>query len=316
MINKLANTLLFLLSVCYAYSQSRIERLLPLLLDCDSINAIEFIDNNIEDNNGSRNYVIIVLPTPIERIPQSIKDSLIAAFEHEYFIASESDRYHKRGKTGDTLSYALVYNREYDNESGRQIAIAGDYSGNKYDARATANLDIKGKNLIFDFYLEGSPKHRLQLKNKYGLPSNISEEETRARIKTVFNEIAANSSVIKQSLCFDGSKNTCGRYLFQIIKYKKIRSKGTRLEVPPSIAEQAFAKMANAMNKATFTDCSHDFSRKKDDIDIIFGKDYLGEAFLMHRASDGRVYLFHKEAQEDGYGNDIPQNWYSEDYLK
>lgn len=314
--NLFTTIILFFLCVCDSYSQSRIEQLLPLLIDCDSINAVEFMDNNIEDNNGSRNYVIIVLPTPIERIPQSIKDSLIAAFEHEYFIASESDRYHKRGKTGDTLSYALVYNRGYDNESGRKIAIAGDYSGNRYDARATANLDIKGKNLIFDFYLEGSPRHRLQLKNKYGLPSNISEEETRARIKTVFNEIAANSSVIKQSLCFDGSKNTCGRCLFQIIKYKKNRSKGTRLEVPPSIAEQAFAKMANAMNKATFTDCSHDFSRKKDDIDIIFGKDYLGEAFLMHRASDGRVYLFHKEAQEEGYGNDIPQNWYSEDYLK
>ena len=259
---------------------------------------------------------MIVLPTSIEKIPRSVKDSLSAAFEHEYFVASESDRYHKRGKTGDTLSYALIYDGRYENESGGIRAKVVDYGAKGHKVRATANLDIKGKDFIFDFYMEGRPKHRIQLKNKYGLPSNISEEETRARIKTVFNEIAANSSVIKQSLCFDGSKNTCGRCLFQIIKYKKIRSKGTRLEVPPSIAEQAFTKMANAMNKATFTDCSHDFSRKKDDIDIIFGKDYLGEAFLMHRASDGRVYLFHKEAQEEGYGNDIPQNWYSEDYLK
>lgn len=314
--NLFTTIILFFLCVCDSYSQSRIEQLLPLLIDCDSINAVEFMDNNTEGSNGTANYVMIVLPTSIEKIPRSVKDSLIAAFEHEYFVASESDRYHKRGKTGDTLSYALIYDGRYENESGSLRVKVGDYGTKGYKVSATANLDIKGKNLMFDFYMEGSPQHRIQLKNKYELPSKSSEEEIITMITAVFDEIATNSAVIKQPLNFDGSKNTCGYCLFQTIKYGKSRSRGIRLEVPPSIAEDVYAKMADAMNKATFTGCSYDFSRKKDDIDIIFGKDYVGEAFLMHRASDGRVYLFHKEAQEEGYGNDIPQNWYSEDYLK
>ena len=316
MTNKITTIILFLLSVCYGYSQSRFERLLPLLLNCDSINAVEFIDNNLEGSNGTRNYVIVVLPTPIERIPQSIKDSLVAAFEHEYFVASESDRYHKRGNTGDTLSYALVYDGAYEKEPGGLRVNAGDYGVTGLNVSAAANLDIKGKNLMFDFYMEGSPQHRIQLKNKYELPSKSSEEEVIAMIAAVFDEIATNSAVIKQPLNFDGSKNTCSYCLFQTNKYAKSYSKGVRLEVPPSLAEDAYTKMGAAMNKVTFTDCSYDLSQQKNDVSIIFGKDCRGDAFLVRRAEDGRVYLFHKEPQENGYDNALPQNWYSEDYLE
>ena len=314
--NRIFTVVLLLLCALVGHSQSRFERLLPLLLNCDSINAVEFIDNNLEGSNGTRNYVIVVLPTPIEKIPQSVKDSLIAAFEHEYFTADESDRYFKRGKAGDTLSYALAYEGAYEKESDGLRVKAGDYSTKGYKVSATANLDIKGKDLMFDFYMEGSPQHRIQLKNKYGLPTESSEEEIIAMITAVFDEIAANSAIIKQPLSFDGSKNTSGYCLFQTNKFKKCRSKGIRLEVPPSLAEDAYTKMADAMNKVTFTDCSYDLSQEKNKIDIIFRKDCRGEAFLMHRAKDGRVYLFHKEPQEDGYDHAIPKNWYSEDYLE
>ena len=142
------------------------------------------------------------------------------------------------------------------------------------------------------------------------------QEKNTEQIAIVFSEIATNSAVIKQPLSFDGSKNTSGYCLFQTNKFKKRRSKGVRLEVSSSLAEDAYAKIAAAMNKATFTGRDFLLSQEKNNIDIVFGKDCRGDAFLVHRAEDGRVYLFHKEPQEEGYDNAIPQNWYSEDYLE
>ena len=312
--NIITTIILFFLCAYYGYSQSRIERLLPLLIDCDKINSIENIEKKIEGDSISINYILIGLPTPIEMVSQSVKDSLIAAFEYEYVIATESDRYHKRGKSGDTLSYALIYyDTEFNNITGKKLN-ATDYGIAGLDVNAVANLDFKGNNMMFDYYIEGIPRHRAQLENT--IIKQKSEEETIAMLVGVFKEIAENNSIIKKAIVFDGSKNTSGYCLFQTNCHGKSRSKGVRLEVPPSLAEETYKKMADTINIITVTNQCFSFSQSKNNIDIVFGKEESGDAFLLHRAADGRVFIFHKEKQENGYDNYLPRNWYAEDYVE
>lgn len=287
-------------------AQESIERLFPLLSKCEGVELYEFLDNNEKDTIPGIDYTVVLMPTETDRLPARIQDSILSAFEKELSNASESCRYQKSGNNNDTLSYSLFYAKE--------IMVAGKRRNIKQFTMAT--LDIcKGK-LSLTYYSEAIPNFQVYgIKGKKSIGDDLQKYDAEM-LATIFNEIAANSVVIKQPLSFDGSKNTCGYRLFQTTEFKKCRSRGIRLEVPPSIADDVYAKMADAMNKVIFTGCSYAFSQDKNNIGINFGKDWLGEAFLMHRASDGRVYLFHKEAQEEGYGNDIPQNWYSEDYLK
>ena len=295
--------------LCLAFTvsaQERIERLFPLLGKCEGLEIYEFLINNENDTIPGTDFTVVLMPTETERLPAGIQDSILSAFEKELPKASESCRYQKRGNNKDSLSYSLIYAKE--------IIVTGRCRNIEMFTMAT--LDIANRKLSLTYNSEAIPDFQV-----YGIRGNKSigddlQKYDAEMLAMIFNEIAANSVVIKQPLSFDGSKNTCGYCLFQTIEFKKCRSRGIRLEVPPSLAEDAYTKMADAMNKAALTGYNYSLCQEKNAIHIFFAKDMRGEAFLMHRTEDGRVYLFHKEAQEEGYGNAIPQNWYSEDYLK
>lgn len=297
-------------------AQESIERLFPLLGKCEGVHLYESINQQETDSVPDKDYSVMLLPVDVNSLPQGIKDSIIAAFDYELSKASESDRYQKHCAGADTLSYSMIYYREC--QTNNDTHIPGGVFEHHYttDIYITAKLDVINGQLFLSYVREGSPKYWVWPRDIIYEASPSTQRHDAAELTILFNEIAVNSAVNKQPLSFDGSKNTCGYCLFQTIEFKKCRSRGIRLEVPPSIAEDVYAKMADAINKVIFTGCSYAFSQEKNDIGINFGKDWQGEAFLMHRAADGRVYIFHKEPQEEGYDNDIPRNWYSEDYLK
>lgn len=297
-------------------AQERIERLFPLLGKCEGIPLRESIYQQETDSVPDKSYDVLLMPVEIKSLPPGIKDSIIAAFEYELSIASESDRYQKRRGSEDTLSYSLIYDKEEQMMNAMYNSDGVFQHHYTTDIYIAAKLDVINGQLFLSYVREDSPKYWVWPRDIVYETSPSTQRHDAAELTILFNEIAVNSAVNKQPLSFDGSKNTCGYCLFQTIKYGKSRSRGIRLEVPPSIAESVYAKMADAINKVIFTGCSYSFSQEKNDIGINFGKDWQGEAFLMHRAADGRVYIFHKEPQEEGYDNDIPRNWYSEDYLK
>lgn len=287
-------------------AQERIERLFPLLGKCEGLEIYEFLINNENDTIPGTDFTVVLMPTEIERLPAGVQDSILSAFEKELPKASESCRYQKSGNNNDSLSYSLIYAKE--------LVVTGKCRNIEMFTMAT--LDIANRKLSLTYNSEAIPDFQV-----YGIRGNKSigvniQKYDAEMLATMFNKIADNNMVEKKTLCFDGTKNTCGRCLAQSPGYVNCRSKGTRLEVPPSLAEDAYTKMADAMNKAALTGYNYSLCQEKNAIYIFFAKDMRGEAFLMHRTEDGRVYLFHKEAQEEGFGNDIPENWYSEDYLK
>lgn len=305
------SVILFLLAIV-AYSQERIERLFPLLGKCDGITVFEDLGYYETDTISERDYSVILMPTEIDCLPPQLKDSLISAFEKEIVVASESDRYHRNKDGEDTLIYNLIYSGEI-NLNSEAAKTNHNYTT---DTHIAARLDVINGKLTFSYIREGYPQYRVWPREIIDDTSNSLQRYDAEGLTKIFNEIAENKSISKKAIVFDGYKNTSGYCLFQTNKYTRSSSKGTRLEVPPSLAEETYKKMADAINMITVTNQCFSFSQGKNEIDIIFGKDWQKDAFLLHRAADERVFIFHKEQQEEGCDNYIPQNWYSEDYVE
>ena len=303
--------ILFQLTIL-AYSQERIERLLPLLGKCDNITIYEDLEYYETDTISERAYSVILMPTEISCLPPQLKDSLISVFEEEIVVVSESDRYHRHKNDEDTLIYNLIYSGNINLNSN----AAKKEHNYTTDTHIAARLDVTNEKLTFSYIREGYPQYRVWPRGIIDDTSNSLQRYDAEGLTELFNEIAANNSISKKPIVFDGSNNTSGYCLFQTNHHKKSRSKGIRLEVAPSLAEETYKRMADAIDMASSENQSFGYMRQYNSMNIFFGRKNLGDAFLLHRAADGRVFIFHKEEQEEGYDNYIPKNWYAEDYVE
>ena len=81
-------------------AQQNIERLLPTFAGLNDIDVTESIERGTWSQYEEPFYSVLIQNAHIDKIPTSLVDSLIVAFERELPLATESDRYQKHSEQG------------------------------------------------------------------------------------------------------------------------------------------------------------------------------------------------------------------------
>lgn len=300
-------TILLLLIASVARAQESIERLLPLLGSCESLNLRESVYSNDIINNEKIHYNARILATPVEKFPAGVIDNLIAAFEKESACVTESDRYQKHTPMGDTLSYSLI-SQGTIKPKPNSSKFNTQYHSFSMDMQSAASLDIIDGLVTFHLIQRQLPKY---------LMKKVPEKDCDAALLVqLFGEIAADSRVKSVPVKYDISNgNYNGSWQMQYESTHITHNKGIRLEVPASIAEDFYVRVSDAITAVLSTRQAYSFSRGYNEISVFFGEDLEGDSFCMKRMDDGRVFILHVEPSPPGTDLAIPWNWYEVDTI-
>ena len=300
-----------------AGAQSNIERLLPLLGQCDSAAVSE----SIYTTNNEVRYSVYAG----DKIHKSLLDSLVAAFQKDAPLATESDLYQKHTPAGDTISYTLVYNGTIKPEPN-SAKYNTKYHSYGLDIHSAASLDIRNDKVWFQYYGRGVPEHRLwQSPRDEGNPllfngdGSDKEIAAAAYLAKVFDEIAADSRVKSVAVSYDITDgNYSGSWQYQNSREEtyEAHTHGIRLEIPQAMADHAFARMTDAIETVSYSNLIFSYGKDKNDTHIIFGENWEGDAFCLRRMKDGRVFILHTVRPETPCCVAIPLNWNEVDIIK
>lgn len=286
-------------------AQQNIERLLPAFAGLNDIDVKESIEHGTWSQYEEPFYSVLIQNAPIDKIPTSLVDSLIVAFERELPLATESDRYQKHSEQGDTLSYTLAYNGAINpaDSHSRLNVMNHHYS---QSIKVAAALDIENKTLRFHYNKVGAIQHLI-----WKLPTE--SDKTPADI---FNEIAQGKEVKTIPVSYDiDNGDGHGNWQYMNNNYGYVHRKGHRIEVPVDRAADVFQRMFAAIAAMGQSQEVLSCSLSPCEANIAFGRQWSGDVYCLRRLDDGRVFVLHVEKPDKPCDLAIPYNWHEVDRI-
>ena len=287
------------------HAQQNIERLLPSFAMLGDVKVTEAIDNGTWAGYKEPFYSVVIERVSIEKLPAWVVDSLVASFERELPLATESDRYQKHGEQGDTLSYTLAYNGSIHpvDTLSRLNVMNHHYS---QSIKAAAALDIENKTLRFHYNRVGTAEHRIW-------DSSVPSDES---LHGLFNEICRRSGVNVVPVAYDiDNGDGHGNWEYMNSHHGYVHRRGHRIEIPVDSAAEVFNRFYAAIASMSQSGETFSCSLSRDEANIAFGKEWSGEVYCLRRLADGRVFVLHVEKPEKPCDLAIPHNWHEVDRI-
>mgnify|MGYP007056161894 CR=1 FL=1 len=286
-------------------AQQNIERLLPTFAGLNDIDVTESIERGTWSQYEEPFYSVLIQNAHIDKIPTSLVDSLIVAFERELPLATESDRYQKHSEQGDTLSYTLAYNGTiHPADSHSRLNVMNHHYSQSI--KVAAALDIENKTLRFHYNKVGAMQHLIWK----------LQTESDKTLADIFNEIAQDKAVKTVPVSYDivGGDGD-GNWQYMNSNYGYVHRKGHRIEVPTEKAADVFQRMFAAIAAMDRTQEVLSCSLSRNEANVVFGKHWSGDVYCLRRLDDGRVFVLHIEQPDKPCDLAIPYNWHEVDRI-
>lgn len=283
-----------------AHAQQNIEHLLPSFAMLEDVKVTETIDNGTWAGYNEPFYSVVIERVSIEKLPAWLVDSLVATFERELPLATESDRYQKHSEQGDTLSYTLAYNGTiHPADTLSQLNVINHHYSQSI--KAAAALDIENKTLRFHYNKVGTVQHRVW-------NSSVPSDES---LPNLFNEISQHPDVTVVPVAYDiDNGDGHGNWEYMNSHHGYVHRKGNRIEIPVNSAAEVFNRFYAAIASISQTQETFSCSLSRDEANMAFGKQWSGEVYCLRRLADGRVFILHVEKPENPCDLAIPHNWH------
>lgn len=289
-----------------SHGQYNIERLLPAFAQLKDADMKETIDNSTLFHFKEPLHSVVIFSVPIDKMPASLMDSLVTAFERELPLATESDRYQKHSEKGDTLSYTLAYNgriNPVDNKFHFNV-MNHTYS---QSITASASLDIENNTLRFHYNKVGKEHpHRI-----WQFPTGPDQS-----LSDIFNELSQDKDLKVIPVSYDiDNGDYDGDWHYRNDPYGYVHRRGRRIEVPAAKATDVFHRLFSAIVKTSYEKESLYCSLSLNEASLVFGKKWSGDAYCLRRLKDGRVFVLHLEKPKEPSDMAIPKNWHEVDRI-